>query len=99
MIDRIDVNIAGGLDIPLPRMVPVRQKVRTTRVDNIPETVADQFRKPEIAAKIKPGQRIAIGCSSRGIANIQVIVKAVVDGIKSLGGEPFLFPGHGQPRR
>ena len=24
--DRIDVNIAGGLDVPLPRMVHVRQK-------------------------------------------------------------------------
>ena len=95
MIDRIDVNIAGGLDIPLPRMVPVRQNVRTTRVDNIPETVAEQFKKPDIAAKIKPGERIAIGCSSRGIANIQAIVKAVVDGIKSLGGDPFLFPAMG----
>ena len=95
MIDRIDVNIAGGLDVPLPRMVAVRQKVRTTRVDNIPGTVAQQFKKPEIAAKIKPGQRIAIGCSSRGIANIQHIVKAVVDGIKSLGGRPFLFPAMG----
>ena len=95
MIDHIEVNIAGGLDIPLPRMVPVRQKVRTTRVDNIAETVSEQFKKPEIATKIKPGQRIAVGCSSRGIANIQVIVKAVVDGIKSLGGEPFLFPAMG----
>ena len=95
MIDHIDVNIAGGLDIPLPRMVPVRQKAQTTRVDNIPETIAEQFKKPDIAAKIKPGERIAIGCSSRGIANIQAVVKAVVDGIKALGGEPFLFPAMG----
>lgn len=95
MIERIDVNIAGGLDIPLPRMVSVRQKVRASRLANIPETVSEQFKRPEIASKIKPGQRIAVGCSSRGIANIQVIVKAVVDGIKSLGGEPFLFPAMG----
>ena len=27
--DRIEVNIAGGLDIPLPRMVHIRQKFKT----------------------------------------------------------------------
>ena len=27
--DRIEVNMAGGLDIPLPRMVHVRQKFKT----------------------------------------------------------------------
>ena len=95
MIDRIDVNIAGGLEVPLPRLVPVRQNVQATRLDNIPKAIAEQFRKPEIAARIKPGERIAIGCSSRGIANIQAIVKAVVDGIKALGGDPFLFPAMG----
>lgn len=95
MIDRIEVNIEGGLDIPLPRMLPVRQKLSTTRVEHIALTVAEQFKKPGIASKIKPGHRIAVGCGSRGIANIQEIVQAVVAGIKSLGGEPFLFPAMG----
>jgi hypothetical protein len=29
--DRIEVNMAGGLDIVLPRMVHVRHKFQTTR--------------------------------------------------------------------
>ena len=36
--DRIEVNIAGGLDIPLPRMVHIRQKFKTVKVDNVAAT-------------------------------------------------------------
>jgi hypothetical protein len=60
--DRIEVNIAGGLDIPLPRMVHIRQKFKTVKVGNVAQTVAEQFKRPEVRAKIKPGMTIAVGC-------------------------------------
>ena len=43
MIDRIEVNIDGGLDIPLPRMARVRQLFDTTRIDDITQAVAAQY--------------------------------------------------------
>jgi hypothetical protein len=93
--DRIDVNIAGGLDVPLPRMLRVRQKFVTPRVADVALAVADQFARPEIRAGIKPGMKIAVGCGSRGIANIAVCVKAVVAELKALGADPFIFPAMG----
>jgi hypothetical protein len=93
--DRVDVNIAGGLDIPLPRMLRVRQKFATPRIDDVAAAVAGQFRRPEIRAGIKPGMKIAVGCGSRGIANIAVCVKAVIAELKALGAEPFIFPAMG----
>ncbi len=93
--DRIDVNIAGGLDIPLPRMLRVRQKFVTPRVADIALAVADQFKRPDIRAGIRPGMKIAVGCGSRGIANIAVCAKAVVAELKALGADPFIFPAMG----
>lgn len=93
--DRIEVNIAGGLDIALPRMVHIRQKFKTTRVDNISQVVADQFKRPEVRSTVKPGMTIALGVGSRGIANIAECVKQVVTELKALGAKPFIFPAMG----
>ena len=93
--DRIEVNIAGGLDIPLPKMVPVKVTFDSPKLDSIDQSVAEQFKNPQIREKIKPGQTIAIGCGSRGIANIAEVAKAVAAEIKALGGKPFIFPAMG----
>lgn len=90
--DRIEVNIAGGLDIPLPRMLNVRQRFEAERLTDIPGTLAREFQRGEIRSRVKPGQVIAIGCGSRGIANIAEIVKSVVAELRALGAQPFLFP-------
>jgi len=93
--DRIEVNIAGGLDIPLPRMVHIRQKFKTVKVDHVAHTVAEQFKRSEVRAKIKPGMTIAVGCGSRGIANIGDCAKQVIAELKALGAKPFIFPAMG----
>jgi len=93
--DRIEVNIAGGLDIPLPKMVPVHVTFDAQKVEHIDQTVAEQFKNPQVREKVKSGQTIAIGCGSRGIANIAEVAKAVVAEIKALGGNPFIFPAMG----
>jgi hypothetical protein len=93
--DRIEVNISGGLDVPLPRMVPVRVTFPDERLGDLPGAVKAQFARPEIRGKVKPGQSIAVGCGSRGVANIAAAVKAVVAEIMALGGKPFIFPAMG----
>jgi len=93
--DKIEVNIAGGLDVALPRMVNVRQKFDGTHLGDIPATVAREFQRPEVRARIKPGQVIAVGCGSRGIANISIIAKCVIRELQALGGKPFIFPAMG----
>jgi hypothetical protein len=90
--EKIETEIAGGLDIPLPKMFPVAVTFESPRIESIEDTVAKQFKNPQVLEKIKPGMRIAIGCGSRGIANIAEVAKATVAEIKALGGEPFIFP-------
>jgi hypothetical protein len=93
--DRIEVNIAGGLDIPLPRMVHIRQKFPAPKLASVSAAVAEQFKRPEVRAKIKPGMTIAVGCGSRGIANIAEAAKQLIAELKALGAKPFIFPAMG----
>jgi hypothetical protein len=92
---RIDVNIAGGLDVALPKMVTVRQKFEPTRLTDIPAAIAREFQRPEVRSRIKPGQVVAVGCGSRGIANIAEIAKCVIRELRALGAKPFVFPAMG----
>ncbi|MFN0039195.1 MAG: lactate racemase domain-containing protein [Burkholderiales bacterium] len=93
--DKIEVNIAGGLDVAFPRMVNVTQKFDATRLGDIPGAIAKEFQRPEVRARIKPGQVVAVGCGSRGIANIGNIAKLVIREIQALGAKPFVFPSMG----
>src|SRR4026207_657612 len=93
--DKIEVNIAGGLDIPLPRMVNVRQKFDSSHLGDIPATVTREFQRPEVRARVKSGQVIAVGCGSRGIAHTPAITKCVIRELLALGAKPFIFPAMG----
>ena len=85
--DRIEVNVAGGLDFPLPPMAQVRQKFDPKRLDDIAGAVRREFQRPEIRSQVKPGQVIAVGCGSRGVANIGLIARTVIQELQALGGK------------
>ena len=83
--DRIEVNIAGGLDVPLPRMIHVRQKFPTPKLDDVAATVVNEFKKPEVRNKIKPGMTIAATTASLNGAFIPLLWLESADE-RSLGG-------------
>jgi len=95
MLDDLQINIAGGLEFPLPRMARVRQIFEDHALADVGGAVTEQLQRPEIAEKIKPGAKIAVGVGSRGVNNIQEAVRAVVAGLKAQGAEPFIFPAMG----
>ena len=72
-----DIPISGGLDVALPNMVMVRQRFDDTYLKDVEKAVHEQITRPEIAARVHSGMRIAIGAGSRGIANIGITVRAL----------------------
>jgi len=48
-----------------------------------------------LGSAIRRGERIAITAGSRGIANIAIILRAIVDAVRDVGGEPFIVPAMG----
>src|SRR5258706_10247089 len=78
---------------PLPRMLRVRQTFPRPRVADIPAGVRDALGSARLP--IRRGDTVAVGAGSRGIANIDTIVKATVGWLKELGARPFVFPAMG----
>jgi hypothetical protein len=77
----------------LPTMLRLRQTFARPRVTDIPAAVARSLESA--ALTIKPGDTVAVGAGSRGIANIDVIVAATVRHLRDLGARPFVFPAMG----
>ena len=77
----------------LPKMIRVRQTFPRPRVVDIPTAVTQTL--GAAALRVKPGDTVAVGAGSRGIANIDVIVGATVRWLKDLGARPFVFPAMG----
>lgn len=78
-----------------PRMFRLRQKFDAHRVTDVAVEVRRQIGMLELGERIRPGQQVAITAGSRGIANIGLITRAVVDHMKSLGAKPFIVPAMG----
>ncbi len=87
--------IEGGLNLPLPRMIPVRQKFPDTQITDIPGEITRLLRLDERTTRIRAGSRIAVAVGSRGIHAINRITRAVIDEIKHLGASPFVIPSMG----
>jgi hypothetical protein len=64
-------------------------------VANVADLVRSQLGKLRLEERIQPAQSVAITVGSRGIANMHLIATAIVDHVKSLGGEPFIVPAMG----
>ncbi|MGQ9695933.1 MAG: lactate racemase domain-containing protein [Thermodesulfobacteriota bacterium] len=78
-----------------PQMYRLKQTFDRTKVNDIPGTVQAELQQLALDKVVKPGQRVAITAGSRGVANIALILKAIVDFLKSLGLKPFIFPAMG----
>ena len=95
MFDNVEINIPGGLDFAIPKMIRVKQNFEDHKIDDVAAAVKRQIERPEIKGKISSGKTIAIGVGSRGVANINIAVKALVESLKDLGANPFVFPAMG----
>ncbi|HXE14839.1 MAG TPA: hypothetical protein VN633_22120 [Bryobacteraceae bacterium] len=79
----------------LPRFVQVEQRFPDRSIADIPAHIKQELSRADFVTKLRPGSRLAIGVGSRGISNINGIVKAVVEFWKERGVQPFLFPAMG----
>src|SRR5438876_1460678 len=78
-----------------PRMFRLRQKFPRPRVENIPTAIRETLARLNLGSKIKRDQTVALTAGSRGIANIPLILKSVVQHVRDLGAKPYLVPSMG----
>jgi len=79
-----------------PKMLRIKQLFETAPpVTDIPTTLRLTLEQLKLPSKIKRGETIAITAGSRGIANITVITKTVIEELKAMGAIPFIVPAMG----
>lgn len=86
------LDLSKFADIQLPRFLKVRQKFKNENIEDIERKIREDI-KPYI--KNLEHKRIALGIGSRGIYNINVIVKTVIDCLRQAGAKPFIIPAMG----
>lgn len=79
----------------LPKMVRIEQHIEAPVVADIPAAVRAELDEIEAGSLVKTGDRIAITGGSRGVANIDIVIKAIADCLKELGARPFVVPAMG----
>src|SRR5215213_5540711 len=80
---------------PLPRMARIRQQLPDQHLGDVAGAVRAALIQGELSRRIAPGQRVAITAGSRGIADIQLVIRTVVEELRAVGAEPFVVPSMG----
>ncbi len=79
----------------IPDVYHVRQIAPQPTVADVAGETRRQWLMSPLAKRIRTGDRIAVGCGSRGIKNYDIIVKATVDALRELGAKPFILAAMG----
>lgn len=78
--------------MPMQKLVPIVQEFPDRSLPDVAAAVRRTMGGASWAQQVPAGARIAVGVGSRGIRNIDTIVKAVVAYWKSRGAQPFIIP-------
>ncbi|AEB07439.1 hypothetical protein Corgl_1338 [Coriobacterium glomerans PW2] len=83
--------------VAIPKMFHARQTFDRTRIApaEIPTVVHAQLSQDAFRSRILPGSQIAITAGSRGIANVDIITKSIVDFVRECEATPFIVAAMG----
>lgn len=79
----------------IPRFALIKQALPAKILNDIPGEVRKEFSRVDFASKVKPGMKIAITAGSRGINNLPLILRTIIQILRELGAEPFIVPAMG----
>lgn len=84
-------------DVKLPKMIKVQQIFNRESLapTEIPSEVNKLLSHDKFKYSISEGKKICITCGSRGISNIALITKSIVDYCKKVKAKPFVIPAMG----
>jgi hypothetical protein len=73
----------------------VRQPPRGPRLDDVAGEVQASLAGLDLARRVRRGDTVAVTAGSRGITDIAVVLRAIVEHVRALGADPFLVPAMG----
>lgn len=91
----IDTTIFDFPSLTLPPVWTVAYRMDAPVIADVSGAAAKAVRALPGDPRLKPGAAVAVGVGSRGIANIAVIVREVLEGLRARGCRPFIVPAMG----
>ena len=79
----------------LPKMTRIQQRFEAPVLTDLPAAIHAELERINASDIVKSGETVAVTAGSRGVANVDVAVKATVDYLKGLGADPFVVPAMG----
>lgn len=89
----IPIPLPGGLDVPLPQMLRVRQRFNADEVADLDAEMVAQF--AALGHVDLQGKSVAVAVGSRGIRSQRPVVVALIETLKQAGANPFIVPAMG----
>lgn len=86
------------LDFPAPlpeTLLEVHQHFDAPKVADVAAAARAALEESDILAHMQPGDNVAVGVGSRGIANLPIIVKAVITRLREAKLMPYIVPAMG----
>jgi hypothetical protein len=77
------------------KMRRIMQIFEQNKIEDIQEEISKEFERIRLSERIKPGIQIGIAVGSRGIKNILLIIKCVIEEVRKRGGIPFILTAMG----
>ncbi len=87
-----DLNFPA--DLP-KTLLSVKQTFDAPQVLDVGAAAKQALKEGGLLERMKPGATVAVGAGSRGIANLPAIVKAVIEGLREAGMQPYVVPAMG----
>ena len=78
-----------------PSLALIAQSFTPSPIPDAAAAVEQELARLDLAARIAPGQTVAVTAGSRGIKDIAPMLRRVCDLLKDRGARPFLFPSMG----
>ena len=91
----IHFPVQGIEDVPMPKMVRIRQKYESDKIDDIKGHLINELENIKIDRSALKGKSIAITVGSRGIPHLPLMIRTLCDKLKEWGAEPFIIPALG----
>jgi len=77
----------------LPPLIAIRQRFPPSSLPDFDRVIGSGL--PAAMGRLRPGARMAVAVGSRGIANLSIIVRAVIRTLQGAGARPFILPAMG----
>jgi Lactate racemase N-terminal domain len=78
-----------------PPLARVRQSIPQPRLLDVPGTIRRLIRGSRLRERVAPGGTIAIGIGSRGVHQIDLVARTIVDTLRDMSYKPFIVAAMG----